>query len=324
MQEKISIIVPIYNSQETLSRCIESLCGQTYKNIEIILVNDGSKDNSLKVCESYKQKDPRIIVVDKQNRGVSIARNTGINTASGEYIMFCDSDDTVSDKWCEEMAENYVEGSLLMCEYEEGVFSSKNQETLLLSETNTEYINKCDFLNYRQAGIGSPTTKIFCKKVIEENNIRFPEELSLGEDLVFVLKYLDAVNGNIIFLHKPLYYYNTSVDNSLSKKSPSFNQCEYVFQYINLFFKKWKISDPKIKNKRDLIIMQDYEKAFLTLSRDKELSLLKKIKTAKKAVAKDSYLICCGAGVGSGNRFYNFLFKNKMYIFIVVYMLLKA
>ena len=91
----ISIIVPVYNVSEYLPRCLDSLINQTYKNIEIILVNDGSTDNSLEICKKYAEKDLRIKVIDKENGGISSARNTGIAEASGEWIGFVDSDDYI-------------------------------------------------------------------------------------------------------------------------------------------------------------------------------------------------------------------------------------
>ena len=96
---KISIIVPIYNVEKYLERCINSLINQTYKNIEIILVNDGSTDNSLIICEKYKNIDSRIILVNKENGGLSDARNVGIDNSSGNYITFIDSDDYIDDDY---------------------------------------------------------------------------------------------------------------------------------------------------------------------------------------------------------------------------------
>ena len=96
--DKISIIVPIYNCEKYLKRCLESIINQTYNNLEIILLNDGSSDNSLKIIKEYKKKDNRIIVIDKKNTGVSDTRNIGIQKASGKYICFCDSDDVLELK----------------------------------------------------------------------------------------------------------------------------------------------------------------------------------------------------------------------------------
>ncbi len=97
MNELVSIIVPIYNVSEYLERCIKSLINQTYKNIEIVLVNDGSTDNSLDICKKYQNKDKRIVVLDKTNGGLSDARNYGIERAKGQYITCVDSDDYVTD-----------------------------------------------------------------------------------------------------------------------------------------------------------------------------------------------------------------------------------
>ena len=89
----VSIIVPVYNAQKGLSRCLESICSQTYQELEIIVLNDGSTDDSLAICEQFRAKDPRLVVVDKENEGVSRTRNAGLALAQGDYIQFADSDE---------------------------------------------------------------------------------------------------------------------------------------------------------------------------------------------------------------------------------------
>lgn len=93
--DKVSVIVPIYNAEKYISECIESITCQTYKNLEIILINDGSLDNSIKICKQYAKNDDRIKLIDVENHGVSYARNKGIEEATGEYIIFIDSDDII-------------------------------------------------------------------------------------------------------------------------------------------------------------------------------------------------------------------------------------
>ena len=100
MNPEISIIVPIYNTENYLRRCIDSILTQSFENFELILVNDGSTDNSRKIIDEYKSKDKRIKVILKENGGQGSARNRGINMAKGKYIMFCDSDDFVEENWC--------------------------------------------------------------------------------------------------------------------------------------------------------------------------------------------------------------------------------
>ena len=99
MDALISVLIPVFNVERYLSRCIESVIKQTYKNIEIILIDDGSKDKSGKICDKYAKKDDRIRVIHKENEGVSVARNLGMDSANGEYIIFVDSDD-----WIEQQA----------------------------------------------------------------------------------------------------------------------------------------------------------------------------------------------------------------------------
>ena len=101
----VSIIVPVYNAQSHLSRCLESICGQEYKNLELIVINDGSKDKSLPVCEEFRKKDSRILLVDKANSGVSDTRNLGLKLAGGKYVQFVDSDDYIAPDYTARLVE---------------------------------------------------------------------------------------------------------------------------------------------------------------------------------------------------------------------------
>ena len=100
-EELISVIIPVYNTAEYLPRCLESVLNNTYRNLEVICINDGSKDNSIEVLNAYAQKDPRIRVIDQENAGVSAARNRGLDDATGEYIAFVDSDDWIHRQYFE-------------------------------------------------------------------------------------------------------------------------------------------------------------------------------------------------------------------------------
>ena len=109
MKEKISIIMPIYNAEKTLNKSIESILKQTYKNLEIILVNAGSIDRSLEICEYYKSIDPRIIIINKPNSGVGDSRNKAIDISTGDYISFIDADDMISENYIEELYRTIIE-----------------------------------------------------------------------------------------------------------------------------------------------------------------------------------------------------------------------
>ncbi|WP_150464413.1 glycosyltransferase family 2 protein [Francisella sp. XLW-1] len=109
MLSLISIIVPVYNTEKYLYRCLDSIINQTYKNLEIIIVNDGSSDNSLEICQQYANRDDRVILIDKENGGLSSARNTGLDVCNGQYISFIDSDDWVSKNYIESLYLNLME-----------------------------------------------------------------------------------------------------------------------------------------------------------------------------------------------------------------------
>lgn len=115
MEKKVTIVVPIYNVEKYLERCIDSILSQTYKNIEVILVNDGSTDNSLQLCNKYKSIDNRVIIIDKLNGGLSDARNAGIKKACGEYISFIDSDDFILPTMIEKMTMQIIKDQADIC-----------------------------------------------------------------------------------------------------------------------------------------------------------------------------------------------------------------
>ena len=101
----VSVIVPVYNVEKTLARCLESICGQSYQNLEIIVVNDDSPDGSLAICEQFRAKDPRVVVISKENEGLSLTRNAGMRTAHGKYLQFVDSDDYIEPTFTARMVE---------------------------------------------------------------------------------------------------------------------------------------------------------------------------------------------------------------------------
>ena len=112
--ELVSFIIPVYNVQKYLSRCLESVLQQTYHNTEILLINDGSQDNSLAICEDYQKKDNRIQIINKENGGVSSARNTGLRIASGKYITFVDADDYVKEIYIETLITDMQKKGLIL------------------------------------------------------------------------------------------------------------------------------------------------------------------------------------------------------------------
>ena len=180
----ISIIIPVYNAEKTLKECVDSILTQSYRNFELILVDDGSKDTSPKICDEYASQDKRIIVIHKQNGGVSSARNTGLNIAKGEWITFIDADDYITEGYFDDV-EKATE-DILFKKYlwlrKDGPHQGTNIEkrTVSLKAFLSEYIT--------DSSIRSPWSKFYKKNII--GNLRFLTDMKIGEDVQFVFRYL--------------------------------------------------------------------------------------------------------------------------------------
>jgi glycosyltransferase involved in cell wall biosynthesis len=206
----ISIIVPIYNTEKYIERCINSIRNQTYSNIEIILVNDGSTDRSLEICNEMAARDKRIVVLSQVNSGVSVARNNGLSFAHGEYIAFVDSDDYIKENMYKELIElmERKEVDLICC----GCFHV-NETNILVSPQNKEeiFVDKDEgiykILDRNGEYDGYIINKIFKKKIIDKWNITFNPLITISEDTLFCIEYLIHVEY-CYFTSKPYYYYD--------------------------------------------------------------------------------------------------------------------
>ena len=200
----LSIIIPIYNREKTLDVCICSVLNTHYKDLEIILVDDGSTDSSLEICRKYQKKDNRISVLTKENGGVSSARNMGMDYACGDWITFVDSDDAVMPEHFSivEVAEKFG-ADMTMCRFTQGYYDKGNISLCQKKKqlTYSEYIGNNAILNFLYDEINPYThpnffchDKCFQRKLLKEYGIRFPESVSLGEDQIFVCEYLKHAN----------------------------------------------------------------------------------------------------------------------------------
>ncbi len=214
--ENVTVIVPVYKAEKFLHKCLETIVNQSYKNLEIILVNDGSPDNSLKIAEGFAKNDKRIKIINKKNEGVSVARNTALNIASGEYICFIDSDDYVELNMVEEMYEKIkkFDADLVLSDYnrvfpnrikeegmviEEGFYSDKK----LLEEFFEDYISLTDKFGTNQFAC----TKLFKKSIIDKYNLRFNKSLKIGEDHLFTAQYISHINSFYALTGRRFYNY---------------------------------------------------------------------------------------------------------------------
>lgn len=218
---KISIIVPVYNTESFLSKCIDSILNQQFKDFEIILVNDGSLDNSGKICDEYAEIDNRVRVLHIKNQGVSNARNRGIELARGDYIGFIDSDDWIDDEMYSDMINNLISYSadIVMCGHV--IFDGKNEHYIGFpwkqdSVFKFEEIQKTvipSFLapmdiygNKQQIIMGSVCKCLFKQDLIKQNEILFDTQIKYTEDTVFILQSFSKAE-KVIFINKPYYHY---------------------------------------------------------------------------------------------------------------------
>jgi len=216
-KDTISVIVPIYNSESSLCRCIDSLLSQTYSAVELILIDDGSVDSSLAICTRYAAVDNRIRVIHQQNSGVAVARNKGLACATGKYVCFVDSDDYVLPDYLYKMWCNMSPERDLVFSYSVNKIENVNR------------IQQCESVCLRNSDVGrifsinnnisktGPWSKLFRNEIIQRNNILFPKDLPIGEDAVFLMNYLCFCN-NVILTDDHDYVYVVDSANSLTKK----------------------------------------------------------------------------------------------------------
>ena len=204
MKPLISIIIPVYNSEKTLKRCVDSILNQTFRDWELFLIDDGSTDESGKMCDQYAVIDERIKVFHKENGGVSSARNMGLDYAIGEWITFVDSDDSLTDYAFEFDWKNINEDLILFPFY----FNYRNGSSELFSLRTSGIINSLiPFYEkeFTQLIFRVPWSKLYRKKLI--GNLRFDEKIKCGEDTLFVVNYLKNVKKCNI-QERPLYIFN--------------------------------------------------------------------------------------------------------------------
>jgi glycosyltransferase involved in cell wall biosynthesis len=276
----ISIIVPIYNAEKFLKRSIESVINQSYKKIELILVNDGSTDQSEMICNQYALTDKRIKVVTQKNSGPAAARNTGIRCAKGDFIFFLDADDLIASNALEVLIANYnkYHPDLVManfCKLENnGEIIKQNATFSPDTEPFTgkiKFLSKADMIDYVKHFLKHPSNhlisycwgRLYKSSIIKKNNIFVNEDMRLFEDFVFNLEYLKYTNKTV-FVNEPLYTY-VMHNNYLSASMIIINSNSLVHD-MNVFKKKASEFSEQISDKEIGHCLFHYATIFLVRS----------------------------------------------------------
>lgn len=251
---KVSIIVPVYNAQSTISKCIDSILSQSYKNIEVILLNDGSKDKSIEILKEYEKDNDNIIVINKKNSGVASTRNQGIKVATGKYIMFVDNDDFIDRDYVLKYVNkiNSNKSDIVIGGYRRVNTSNKVmfQKKLIDSEWS-KYI------------IMAPWAKIFKRKYLIDNKIEFLS-YPIGEDVYFMMMcfYNNASVSTIDYIGYNWFYNDLSISNTVQRglqkdvdivilldKIKKFSNSNYTEYYLYRYFVWYMLFSGKNSNK---------------------------------------------------------------------------
>ena len=221
---KISIIVPVYNVQKYIEQCLKTLVAQTMKDIEIIIVDDGSPDESYKIYERFAAQDPRIRIIKKKNAGVSEARNTGIDSANGEFLMFVDSDDWIEPNACEAMYKEYerTKADFIVADAYTVTNGKQHRNRVFNQNFVTEdpqffkdYARACiaygfnprPAVKWNISGLGSPWNKLYRRSIVLEHGLRFdPYVKGIYDDNLFCLHYLTCIH-KMSYITVPVYDY---------------------------------------------------------------------------------------------------------------------
>lgn len=274
----ISIIIPVYNTERWIGSCLDSVLCSSYPDFEVILVNDGSEDNSLQICRRYSMRDCRIKLLDQDHQGVSAARNVGLKACKGQWIVFVDSDDAISGDFMEAIAElEYQKHDLLL--FDHARLSGKADKKKLERTTgpNTKgYLFKVNdrvvlidkLLSASQIVEGgnlsllSPCAKAYKKSVIERYSIRFPEDIFIGEDRLFNIEYLQHVQS-CTYISKNVYYVRSRIDSTMRSFNLYYLQNDIKYQEkLEFILKKHKVFsevkrsyyDSVLSNMADILI----------------------------------------------------------------------
>lgn len=292
--DKVSIIIPVYNVKEYVDKCICSAVEQVYKDIEILIIDDGSNDGSSLKCDEWANKDKRIKVIHQKNMGVSVARNAGMDMASGKWVTFLDGDDYLSPFYVEEMAKVACEGEfqIIMCSYY--YHTTKGVEPYFFFDgdkifglTDRELLIKTalgnDLPNNRKVTTGGPWMKMFRRDFLKNNNIRYVPGLKKTQDVIFVIESFSKAE-NVYYLNKPLYFYVSRMGSTVNSYHSDHN--ETVLQVMGLlkeFFdnNRWIIDADRILNSSILTLLLEAIK-LKYLRSECNLSLIDKVKEIKE------------------------------------------
>lgn len=292
----LSVIVPVYNVEKYLRQCIESILNQEYRNIEVILVDDGSSDNSGKICDEYLMIDSRVKVIHKENGGQSTARNCGLDRATGDYIVFIDSDDFWQEKYLEKLMVKLIESdadmlmfraiSYLMKTNEYVPFSLEYPHNIFCEEANGKTILK-NLLEFNYSFGWCPIWYIIKRKIIEDNHLRFREGY-YAEDQEFTFRLWNIVQ-KVTYDDALMYVYRA--DNMQGTTcGASFKYVQNILDIIEICLNDFNIYN--IENKYKDLLFLNYQSLIVVVLYHYASFNKEERKVLKKKINNIKYIFC--------------------------------
>ena len=321
---EVSVIVPVYNAEQYLEKCIDSILKQSFTDFELILVDDGSTDNSFELCAKYAHKDRRVRAVRIANSGVSRARNTGIAHAGGKYIMFCDSDDYVEPNWISKLYA-LSEGNDCMAIGGYTIYDIRNPdgaESYVFPKYT--YCHKRDFFDVcLQILFYTVWNKMYSTRLIKENDLKFAEDLSVGEDMLFNLDYL-RVADDVMLLDKSCEY------NYVLRKTESLNNKYYenlfdiYVRHYTALLEAMKEFDSDVERYKGTFYFVYLRMLIAALNNNMNkknpAGFLKKLSTNSKLMKRDEFSVCLElADMKSYSKLFIWCLKTRSFPCIFVY-----
>ena len=316
MTNDISIIVPIYKVEKQLDRCIKSILNQTFINFELILVDDGSPDNCGKICDEYKRKDKRVKVIHKENGGLSDARNTGLNIATGKYIGFVDSDDIIHPEMYERMYNciNKYNADIVQCKFKKFKSIEDINKLSNINNANIEYYTSkeaiIDMIDNNKINVNT-WNKLYKRELFE--NERFPKG-KIHEDEFLTYKLIYKSN-KVAYINEELYYYYQN-DNGIMNGSnllKRLDRIEALEERSNFFL---KYGDKDLYDKSNTALFFALNKLYFIFKRNKQLKKeITYINLLKDKIIKTASILSDNVYLSKQNiKIVNLINKRKVFI----------
>lgn len=294
---KFSIIIPAYNAQNALYACLQSVQNQTYQDYEVIIVDDGSTDDTLQIAEYFCMMDSRFYCIQQKNSGVSAARNLGLSMASGEFLCFLDSDDRYVNTYLEEfytMIIEYPECDLFCCGYR-----SVDSDNSVISETvwskdrdHLCVLSRAQIMDLHEKAMDAALwNKVYRRRIIEDHNLYMDASLSLGEDMLFNYAYLDVCMPLMAISNKALYLYTKAHDGTLdSKYRPDLKD---IYLKINnqlfLYLNSWGLDKSQVAKFYDSAFFRMEKVLYNTFRQECTMTLAEKIRFNNEILDSDYF-----------------------------------